>query len=120
MARVKIEEIIEHLGSEMKSAMRAALANTAPDADVDANALYRAFVRAVGRKCSTWEQVPDSYVDKTRLHKTLHNRHKSLRRGKCIAKIDRKWREQKYREFLHTLVSQQIPSDDAMVKLHRA
>jgi hypothetical protein len=24
--------------------------------------LFRAFRRAVGRKCNTWEQVPDHYV----------------------------------------------------------
>ncbi len=33
-------------------------------AQVDGHALYREFVRAVGRKCSTWETVPDQYVQK--------------------------------------------------------
>jgi len=63
MARIKIEEVIDHLSSEMKSALRTAVAQVDPSSEIDINALYRSFVRAVGRKCSTWEQVPDSYVD---------------------------------------------------------
>jgi hypothetical protein len=63
MARVKIEDIIDHLSSEMRKALVAAVENELPDAEIDAHSLFRAFKRAVGRKCSTWESVPDSYVD---------------------------------------------------------
>jgi hypothetical protein len=63
MARVKIEDIIDHLSSEMKKAMAAAVNQVAPDKDIDTVALYKAFVRAVRRKCSTWEQVPDHCVE---------------------------------------------------------
>lgn len=64
MARIRIEEIIEHLSSEMRKALEQAVSNVAPDTKIDAHALYKAFVKAVARKCSTWEQVPDQYVDK--------------------------------------------------------
>jgi hypothetical protein len=63
MAKVKIEEIIGHLSSEMKKAMAAAVLEVAPNQKIDSVALYRAFVRAVGRKCSTWETVPSNYVE---------------------------------------------------------
>ena len=65
MARVKIEEVIDHLDSEMRSALEAAV-NEALRADgtFDRYDLFRAFKRAVGRKCNTWERVPDHYVDK--------------------------------------------------------
>jgi len=63
MAKIKIEEVVDHLSSQMRSALRAALKEVAPTADVDEHALYRAFRRAVGRKCSIWEQVPDRYVE---------------------------------------------------------
>jgi hypothetical protein len=62
MAQVKIEAIIGHLDSEMRSAVHAALLEVAPDLNIDPHQLFRAFKRAVGRKCSTWETVPDDYV----------------------------------------------------------
>jgi len=63
MARVKIEQIVDHLSSEMRRALEDAVQRTCPDCRVDAHALFREFKRAVGRKCSTWENVPDHYVE---------------------------------------------------------
>jgi hypothetical protein len=64
MARVKIESIIDHLSSDMRKALEAAVESVMPDAEFDAHTLFRAFRRAVGRKCSTWEMVPDHFVEK--------------------------------------------------------
>jgi len=64
VARVKIEEIVDHLGTEMRKALSIAVNNVIPDAEFDERQLFRAFRRAVGRKCNTWESVPDQYVDK--------------------------------------------------------
>lgn len=63
MARVKIEEIIDHLGTDIRKALGDAIQRTAPDAAVDRDQLFREFKRAVGRKCSAWEQVPDHCVE---------------------------------------------------------
>lgn len=63
MARVKIEDIIDHLSTEMRRALRDAVREIAPETQVDEYALFRAFKRAVGRKCSTWENVPDQHVE---------------------------------------------------------
>jgi hypothetical protein len=63
MARVRIEEIVDHLSYDMKRALEDAVHRTLPDARFDRNHLFREFRRAVGRKCSTWEQVPDRYVE---------------------------------------------------------
>jgi hypothetical protein len=63
MARVKIEEVIDHLSPEIRKALVDALGRVAPGATVDAHQLFREFRRAVGRKCNTWERVPDQYVD---------------------------------------------------------
>jgi hypothetical protein len=63
MARVKIEEIIEHLSSEMQGALSDALSEVAPDADVNKEHFFRAFKKAVYRRCNTWENVPDQYVE---------------------------------------------------------
>jgi hypothetical protein len=63
MARVKIEEIVEDLSTEMRRALEAAVKEVLPDAEFDSYKLFRAFKRAVRRKCSTWERVPDSHVE---------------------------------------------------------
>jgi hypothetical protein len=63
MARVKIQEIIEHLDSEMKKALKEAVKKEFPDIQINGNSLFRKFTRAVGRKCRTWENVPDYYVE---------------------------------------------------------
>ena len=63
MAKVKIEGIIDHLDSEIRQALESAVEETIPSATFDAYALFRAFQRAIDRKCSTWERVPDHYID---------------------------------------------------------
>jgi hypothetical protein len=63
MARVKIEYIIDHLSTDMRSALDAAVKKVLPEATFDRYQLFRAFRSAVGRKCSTWEKVPDNYVE---------------------------------------------------------
>jgi hypothetical protein len=62
MARVKIEDVIDHLDFDIKRALEHAVRNSVPDAQINRNKLFRDFKRAVYRKCSTWERVPDRYV----------------------------------------------------------
>jgi len=64
MARVKIEDVIDHLDSEMCRALEDAVQEVIPGARFDSRELFRAFKRAVYRKCSIWEEVPDQYVEK--------------------------------------------------------
>ena len=63
MARVKIEDIIEHLDHEFKRALEDTVNRFHPEVTVNRNALFREFVRAIRRKCSTWENVPDYFVE---------------------------------------------------------
>ena len=63
MARVKIEEVIDHIDADIRHALRDAVNECVDGASFDEYALFRAFKRAVGRKCSTWERVPDRYVE---------------------------------------------------------
>lgn len=64
MARVKMEEIVDHLSSDMKRALEATIREVYPNAQIDRSQLYRSFRKNVRRKCGTWENVPDSYVEK--------------------------------------------------------
>jgi hypothetical protein len=63
MGRVKIEDVISHLDSDIRKALEAAVKEILPNAQFDPYELFRAFRRAVGRKCSTWENVPDYYIE---------------------------------------------------------
>jgi hypothetical protein len=63
MAQIQMEPIVEHLRTEIRRALSAAVREVVEDADFDESALYRAFRRAVGRRCNVWERVPDQYVN---------------------------------------------------------
>ena len=63
MARIKIEGILDHLDRELARALEDTVRAEFPNASFDARSLYRNFVRAAYRKCSTWERVPDRYVE---------------------------------------------------------
>ncbi len=62
MPKVRIATIIERLDSNMRSALAEAVTEVLPGANVDSYGLFRAFVRAVERRCSTWEKVPERCV----------------------------------------------------------
>lgn len=63
MARVQADEIVDHLSTEFRKALAEAVREVIPNVKFDEYALFRAFKRAVYRKCSTWETVPDRYVE---------------------------------------------------------
>ena len=64
MAKVKIEEIIDHLGNNIRKALRDTVNEGVVDGTFDERELFRIFKRKVRSKCSTWETVPDNYVEK--------------------------------------------------------
>lgn len=63
MARVKIEEIIDHLSTEMRKSLRDSVNKVIPEVTFDERELFRQFKKEVRKKCSTWERVPDQYID---------------------------------------------------------
>ena len=63
VAKIKIEEIVYHLDSDIKNALKDAVDSVAPGNAIDKQSLYRAFKRAIARKCRVWEHVPDQYVE---------------------------------------------------------
>ncbi len=66
MAEINIREIVEHLGPDLRKALATALEEVGGEAlnDIvlDEHDLFRAFKRAIGRKCRTWETVPDRFI----------------------------------------------------------
>ncbi len=63
MARIKPEEIVDDLSSELRPALSETVLEIMPNAQFDEYELFRAFKRTVRRKCSTWERVSDSHVE---------------------------------------------------------
>ncbi len=63
MARIMIAEIVDHLGEEMILALKDSLEKAAPQSKVDSRALFIEFKKQVGRRFSSWESVPDYYVE---------------------------------------------------------
>ena len=63
MARIKPEEIVDDLSSEFRRALSDAVSEVLPGVPFDEHELFRAFKRAVRRKCSTWERVRDWHVE---------------------------------------------------------
>lgn len=63
MARVKMDELVDHLSSEMKKALDDTLQKHFAGQSYDRNAFFRDFTRNVYRRCNVWENVPDQYVE---------------------------------------------------------
>lgn len=62
MAKVKIEDIVDHLRPEIKRALTDTLEEHFPHQDFNVEDVFRTFKRKVYNKCSIWENVPDRYV----------------------------------------------------------
>lgn len=64
MAKVKIEEVIDHIDYDIRRALEETIKHHFPDTSFSSHEVFRTFKRMVGRKCNTWENVPDDYVEK--------------------------------------------------------
>jgi hypothetical protein len=63
MVKIKIEKVIDKLDSQIRKALVQAVTEHLPDAKFDERELFKSFKKAVVRKCSTWETVPDNAVE---------------------------------------------------------
>lgn len=64
MARVKIEEIVNHLDNEFKQVLSKTIDTYFPEKSYDINEVFQMFKEMIYQQCSIWENVPDSYVGK--------------------------------------------------------
>jgi len=63
MAKVKLESIIDHLAPDFQRVLEITVRGVASDVEIDSRRLFIAFRENVRRHCSSWETVPDRYVD---------------------------------------------------------
>ena len=64
MAKVKTEEIVSDLGFQFRKAIAQAVLETLPGSQFDEMELFRAFKKALRRKCTVWEDVNDAYIQR--------------------------------------------------------
>jgi len=64
MARIKLDEIFNHLGYEIKKSLANTIKKEFPNLEFDQHKLYKEFVENVSRESKKWEQVPDDAVEK--------------------------------------------------------
>jgi hypothetical protein len=63
MARIRPNDIFEHLTPRLRAALDEAVDKTLPGVEVDKRQLYLAFRRALMAKLKPWEIVPAAAVD---------------------------------------------------------
>ncbi len=62
MAKVKIEEVIDHLESEFRDALKATLREHFPDEDFNPRTVFKTFKKQVYQKCNDWERIPNKFI----------------------------------------------------------
>ena len=62
MKSIDPAEIVDNLSLEFRGALKDAVHEVLPNVYLDEYALFRAFKRAVRRKCSAWKSVSDHCV----------------------------------------------------------
>ncbi len=63
MARIRPQEIFDHLNPQIRAALDEAVARALPGVEVDRRQLYLEFRRALATKVKQWENVPNAAVD---------------------------------------------------------
>ena len=63
MARLNIERVIDKLEYELKSGLKTALNNVAPDKGIDLQILFKEFKKQVIKNCKQWEYIESNAVD---------------------------------------------------------
>jgi uncharacterized protein (DUF433 family) len=64
MTRIKVEGIIEELSTHIRGALEEAVLSAYPFQTVNRDDIYREFRSALARRCRTWEEVPDAFVER--------------------------------------------------------
>ncbi len=62
MAQIVVDDIVDHLSSEFKKALRRTLEKEMIGENNDINQIYRIFLKEIRRACNSTERVPDNYI----------------------------------------------------------
>lgn len=62
MAKVNIEEFVDHLDLEIRKALNATLREHFPDQDFNSRKVFKTFQHEVVKKCNSWESIPNKFI----------------------------------------------------------
>lgn len=62
MAKVRIEEVIDHLEEDFRKALRATMQEHFPDEHFNTRAVYKTFKNQISDRCNEWENIPNKYI----------------------------------------------------------
>lgn len=62
MAKVKIEELVDHLDREFRKAFEATLREHFGDYDYNARGVFKTFQKEINKKCKVWEDLPNKFI----------------------------------------------------------
>ena len=62
MAKVNIEEFIDHLDVEIRKALELTVREHFPNQEYNAKALFKTFKIETVKKCDSWERIPNKYI----------------------------------------------------------
>lgn len=62
MAKLNIEEIINHLDREFRKALDATLREHFSNQEYNSRTVFKTFTKEVTKKCNSWETVPNKYI----------------------------------------------------------
>lgn len=63
MARIRVEQVFDHLGSKLRGAIDDTLKALIPETKVEAQEFYRELKKNLARRCRQWEDVPNNHVE---------------------------------------------------------
>ena len=63
MPRIKLEETLEYLYDDIQPSLADAVKEILPDSDFESGPLFRAFLKAIGKRRHDWVQVPGNLID---------------------------------------------------------
>jgi len=62
MAKLNIEEIINHLDLEFRKALDSTLREHFTDQEFNSRAVFKTFSKEVTKKCNSWESIPNKFI----------------------------------------------------------
>ena len=62
MAKVNIEEMINHLDVEFRKALDSTIREHFPNAEYNSRAVFKTFATEVTKKCDSYERIPNKFI----------------------------------------------------------
>ena len=65
MAKLNVEQLINHLDLEVRKALEATLREYFPYEEYNSRAISKTFQKELGKRCKVWENIPNKFIRST-------------------------------------------------------